>query len=72
MTRAIGYHHAGRVTGVVDFFDFYVVGFLVAVLAPKWHLTFGQTSVILMSAGVGAIVGALGSEPSPIAGAARR
>ena len=31
------------ITGVVDFFDFFVVGFLVSVLAPTWHLTFGQT-----------------------------
>lgn len=43
----------------LDFFDFYVVGFLVAVLAPQWHLTYGQSSMMLLSAGVGAIVGAL-------------
>jgi len=46
-------------TSIFDFFDFFIVGFLVAVLAPQWQLTFGQTSVILLSAGVGAIVGAL-------------
>ena len=44
---------------IFDFFDFFIVGFLVAVLAPQWQLTFGQTSVMLLSAGVGAIVGAL-------------
>jgi putative MFS transporter len=46
-------------TSIFDFFDFYIVGFLVAVLAPQWHLTFGQTSIMLLSAGVGAIVGSL-------------
>jgi putative MFS transporter len=46
-------------TSVFDFFDFYIVGFLVAVLAPQWHLTFGQTSIMLLSAGVGAIIGSL-------------
>src|SRR3569833_2663878 len=46
-------------TSVFDFFDFFIVGFLVAVLAPQWHLTFGQTSVMLLSAGVGAIIGTL-------------
>jgi putative MFS transporter len=46
-------------TSIFDFFDFFMVGFLVAVLAPQWHLTFGQTSVMLLSAGVGAIIGAL-------------
>jgi putative MFS transporter len=49
------------VTGVVDLFDFFVAGFLVSVLAPKWHLTFGQTSIMLMSAGVGAMLGSLAS-----------
>ncbi len=49
----------GITTSVFDFFDFFIVGFLVAVLAPQWHLTFGQTSIMLLSAGVGAIIGAL-------------
>src|SRR5258708_7431377 len=49
----------GITTSVFDFFDFFIVGFLVAVLAPQWHLTFGQTSIMLLSAGVGAIFGAL-------------
>ena len=46
-------------TSVFDYFDYFLVGFLVAVLAPLWHLTFGQTSIMLLSAGVGAIVGSL-------------
>src|ERR1700744_1859268 len=46
-------------SSIFDYFDYYIVGFLVAVLAPQWHLTFGQTSLILLSAGVGAIVGSL-------------
>jgi MFS transporter, putative metabolite:H+ symporter len=49
----------GISTSVFDYFDYYVVGFLVAVLAPQWQLTFGQTSLILLSAGVGAILGSL-------------
>jgi putative MFS transporter len=49
----------GISTSVFDYFDYYVVGFLVAVLAPQWKLTFGQTSLILLSAGVGAILGSL-------------
>ena len=43
----------------IDFFDFFIVGFLVAVLAPEWGLTFGQSSIVLLSAGLGAIVGSL-------------
>jgi putative MFS transporter len=49
----------GVMTSIFDFFDFFIVGFLVAVLGPQWHLTFGQTSIMLLSAGVGAIAGAL-------------
>jgi putative MFS transporter len=45
---------------VFEIFDFFVVGFLVSAVAPAWGLTFGQTSVMLLSAGVGAIFGALG------------
>jgi putative MFS transporter len=42
-----------------DFFDFIVVGFLVAVLGPTWHLTYLEAAVVLLSAGVGSVVGAL-------------
>ena len=44
---------------MLDFFDFFIVNYLVLVLVPQWHLTFGQTAVILLNAGVGAMVGAL-------------
>jgi putative MFS transporter len=44
---------------VFDFFDFVIVGYLLAAVAPEWHLTYGQSAVILYSGGVGAIVGAL-------------
>ena len=27
---------------VLEFFDFLVVGYLLAVLAPQWHLTYGR------------------------------
>src|SRR5208282_6076923 len=43
----------------VEFFDFYIVGFVIAVVSPQWHLTYGQSSIMLLSAGLGAIVGAL-------------
>jgi putative MFS transporter len=48
------------VAAAMDFFDFYVASFLVAVLSPQWKLTFGQSSLMLMSAGLGSIAGALG------------
>jgi MFS transporter, putative metabolite:H+ symporter len=47
------------IASAVEFFDFYIVGFLVAVIGPLWHLTYGQSAVMLLSAGLGAIVGSL-------------
>ena len=44
---------------VFDFFDFLVVGYLLAAVAREWHLTYGESAVILYSGGVGAIIGAL-------------
>jgi putative MFS transporter len=44
---------------MLDFFDFFIVGYLVAVIGPQWKLTFGQSATILLSAGVGAGIGAL-------------
>ena len=44
---------------VLEFFDFLVVGYLLAALAPEWHLTYGQSAMILYSGGVGSILGAL-------------
>lgn len=44
---------------VLEFFDFSVVAFLLAVVGPQWHLTYGQSALILYSGGIGAIVGAL-------------
>ena len=44
---------------VLEFFDFSVVAFLLAVVGPHWHLTYGQSALILYSGGIGSIVGAL-------------
>lgn len=44
---------------VLDYFDFFIVGYLIAQLGPLWHLTYGQSSTILLAAGIGAISGAL-------------
>jgi MFS transporter, putative metabolite:H+ symporter len=42
-----------------EYFDFFIAGYIVAVLAPLWKLTYGQSALILLNAGVGAIVGSL-------------
>ncbi|TRW16718.1 MFS transporter [Glacieibacterium frigidum] len=44
---------------VFDYFDFFIVGFVISVVGPAWQLTYAQTSIVLLSAGLGSIVGAL-------------
>ncbi len=47
------------VLNVFEFFDFFVVGFLVSVVSPLWRLSYEQTSIVLASSGVGWIAGAI-------------
>jgi putative MFS transporter len=44
---------------ICEIFDFFIVAFLVSAVAPKWGLTYGESTIILVSAGIGSIVGAL-------------
>jgi putative MFS transporter len=62
---------------MLEFFDFFLIGFVVSIVARPWHLTFGQGAVILLSAGIGAIAGSFlwgwlgdhyGRKPALIAG----
>src|SRR3979490_1157707 len=42
----------------LEFFDYFLIGFVLAFLIGPWKLTFGQSGFVLMSSGVGAIIGA--------------
>jgi putative MFS transporter len=44
---------------VLDFFDFFLIAFVMSVIGREWHLTYGQGAVILYGAGLGAIIGSL-------------
>ena len=52
----------GLMSGVflLDFFDFFLIAFVMSVIGPEWHLTYGQGALILYGAGVGAIIGCAG------------
>ena len=41
----------------LEFFDFFIIGFIISIVAPEWNLTFGATATVLYAGGVGAIVG---------------
>jgi MFS transporter, putative metabolite:H+ symporter len=44
---------------VLDFFDFFLIAFVMSVIGPEWKLTYGQGALILYGAGLGAICGSL-------------
>jgi MFS transporter, putative metabolite:H+ symporter len=44
---------------MLDFFDFLLIGFTLAFFVRDWHLTYGQSGVILFSSGVAAVPGAI-------------
>ena len=50
----------GLVTAQIccELFDFIIVGFILVAVATQWHLTFGESTMILLSAGLGTVVGA--------------
>jgi putative MFS transporter len=43
---------------MLEFFDLYLIGFVLAIIIKPWNLTFGVSAVILLSSGVGAMMGA--------------
>ena len=44
---------------VLDFFDFFLIAFVMSVIGREWQLTYGEGALILYGAGLGAIVGSL-------------
>ncbi|HEY1257942.1 MAG TPA: MFS transporter [Stellaceae bacterium] len=44
---------------VLDFFDFFLIAFIMAVIGPRWHLTYGHAALVLYGSGIGAILGSL-------------
>ena len=43
---------------MLDFFDFFLIGYVLAFILKEWQLTYGESAVILISAGLGAVPGA--------------
>ena len=44
---------------MLDFFDYYLIGFVLAFIVGPWKLTYGESAIILLSSGLGAIPGAV-------------
>ena len=43
---------------MLEFFDYFLIGFVLAFVVGPWGLTFGQSAIILLSSGIGAMLGA--------------
>lgn len=43
---------------LLEFFDFFLIGYVLAFIVVPWKLSYGATSIVLLSAGLGAIAGA--------------
>ena len=43
---------------MLEFFDFFLIGYVLAFILTEWHITYGQSAIILISAGLGAVPGA--------------
>ena len=49
---------AAIIGDALEFFDYFLIGFVLAFIIGPWKLTFGQSAIVLMSSGIGAILGA--------------
>jgi MFS family permease len=50
---------AGAAGLVLEFLDYFLIGFILVFVSTPWGLSFGQSSVILFSSGIGAMIGAV-------------
>ena len=48
---------AVMIGNMLEFFDYFLIGFVLAFIVGPWKLTFGQSAVVLLSSGVGATIG---------------
>src|SRR5260370_9115126 len=50
---------AATIGGMLDFFDFFLSGFVLAFILNGWNLAYGQSGAILLSSGIAAPLGSL-------------
>jgi putative MFS transporter len=50
---------AATIGDMLDFFDFFLIGFVLAFIVKDWHLTYGQSAAILLASGIIAPFGSL-------------
>ena len=50
---------AAVIGDMLDYFDFGLIGYALAFIVGPWHLTYGQSALILLTSGIGGVPGAL-------------
>src|SRR5438128_11407053 len=45
----------GNLADLLDFFDFFLIGYVLAFITKEWQLTYWQGAVILLSSGLGVV-----------------
>jgi MFS transporter, putative metabolite:H+ symporter len=50
---------AATLGDMLDFFDFFLIGFVLAFVVKQWHLTYGQSAAILLASGVSGPFGSM-------------
>ncbi|MGH7046315.1 MAG: MFS transporter [Stellaceae bacterium] len=50
---------AATLGDMLDFFDFLLIGFVLAFIVKGWDLTYGQSGLILLASGIGAPIGSI-------------
>jgi putative MFS transporter len=50
---------AATLGDMLDFFDFLLIGFVLAFIVKDWNLTYGQSGAILFASGISAPFGSL-------------
>jgi MFS transporter, putative metabolite:H+ symporter len=50
---------AATIGDMLDFFDFFLIGFVLSFIVKGWNLTYGQSGAILLSSGIAAPLGSL-------------
>jgi putative MFS transporter len=63
---------AAIIGDMLEFFDYFLIGFVLAFIVGPWQLSFGQSAIILLSSGIGAILGATIWGALPIASVGAR
>ena len=43
--------------GMLEFFDQYIIAFVLAFVTGPWHMTYGETAIVLLASGIGSIIG---------------